>query len=102
MLAVCPEPEGGRTLEELYLAPLRKRVRREGGRVFRGGPVFTLLVDIKTDGPATYAALNEVLRRYDDILTRFGAAGKDVPSIGGAPADQGPLGPGPHIHAGSR
>jgi hypothetical protein len=59
----------GRTLEKLYLDPLRKRVRANKGRVYRGGPPFYLLIEIKTDARATYAALDRVLARYADILT---------------------------------
>jgi len=60
-----------RTLEALYLDPLRERVRANGGRVFRGGPPVTLLVDVKSEARATYAALEEVLARYAEMLTRF-------------------------------
>src|SRR2546429_8940516 len=35
-----------RTLQALYLDPLRERVRRNGGRVYRDGPEVTLLVDV--------------------------------------------------------
>jgi hypothetical protein len=60
-----------RTLEALYLAPLRARVREQGGRVYRGGPTIVLLVDVKTGAEATYAALDAVLREYAEVLTRF-------------------------------
>jgi hypothetical protein len=60
-----------RTLQKLYLDPLRQRVRANGGRVFRGGPPCTLLVDVKSDATNTYQVLRLVLRRYEDILTRF-------------------------------
>jgi hypothetical protein len=60
-----------RTLERLYLAPLRERIRRNGGRVYPGAPPLLLLIDIKTDSTTTYARLNEVLRRYADIFTIF-------------------------------
>ena len=33
-----------RTLEALYLDPLRERVRKNGGRVYRGGPTITLQI----------------------------------------------------------
>lgn len=59
-----------RTLESLYLAPLAARVRANGGRVYADGPVVTLLIDIKTDGPAAWAALHERLARYKEMLTR--------------------------------
>lgn len=60
-----------RTLESLYLDPLRARVRANGGRVFRGGPTITLLVDVKSEGRATYAALEDVLARYAGIVTSY-------------------------------
>jgi hypothetical protein len=53
----------GRTLEALYLDPLRARVRENGGRVYRDGPTITLLVDVKSEAVATYAALDEMLGR---------------------------------------
>ncbi|MCA8952952.1 MAG: phosphatidylinositol-specific phospholipase C/glycerophosphodiester phosphodiesterase family protein [Planctomycetes bacterium] len=52
------------TLESLYLEPLRRRVRAGGGS-------FALLVDIKAEGAAVYAALRPVLARYREILTSF-------------------------------
>jgi hypothetical protein len=65
--AIRPE----RTLEALYLAPLRERIRRNGGHVYPGAPPLLLLIDLKTDSTATYAKLDEVLRGYADILTSF-------------------------------
>lgn len=64
----------GRTLENLYLEPLRKRAQAHGGRIHPGGPSLALLIDIKTEAEPTYRALREVLRRYDDLLTRFEGA----------------------------
>ena len=61
----------GRTLEALYLDPLRERVKANKGSVYQGGPQFWLLLDIKSDARQTYAALHEVLEQYADILTRF-------------------------------
>jgi hypothetical protein len=60
-----------RTLAALYLDPLRERVRTNGGRVYRGGPVLTLLIDIKTEAAPTYFALHDVLGRYADMLTMY-------------------------------
>jgi hypothetical protein len=60
-----------RTLPALYLDPLQSRVTRNGGAVYRDGPPFTLLVDVKSDATNTYVALREVLKRYDRMLTRF-------------------------------
>lgn len=58
-----------RTLQALYLDPLRERVKRNGGRVFADGPAFHLMIDVKTDGKETWAALATVLDEYADILT---------------------------------
>ena len=60
-----------RTLEKLYLDPLRERIRANGGRVYRDGPTVGLLVDVKSEASATYAALDALLRNYADILTKF-------------------------------
>src|SRR5687767_9869260 len=43
-----------RTLEKLYLDPLRRRVEENGGRIFGTGPAFTLLIDVKSDATNTY------------------------------------------------
>lgn len=64
-----------RTLTSLYLEPLRQRIRRNGGRVFRGGPSVVLLVDVKSEASATYAALHAELEKFADILTSFRAEG---------------------------
>lgn len=64
----------GRTLQSLYLEPLRERVLANHGRVYRGKPVvFQLLIDIKNTGAATYAELDRVLRgpRYAFLFTQF-------------------------------
>lgn len=62
-----------RTLEALYLAPLRARVEANGGRVFRNGPSFSLLIDFKTEAAATWEALRPLLERYRPLLTEFHA-----------------------------
>lgn len=61
----------GRTLEALYLDPLRARVAQNGGRVYRGGPTLTLLVDVKSAAAPTYAALHAALQGYAAMLTVF-------------------------------
>jgi hypothetical protein len=61
----------GRTLQTLYLDPLRARVKAGGGRVFPGGPSLTLLIDVKSDATNTWLALREVLPGYGTMLTRF-------------------------------
>lgn len=70
-----------RTLAALYLEPLRRRVKENGGRVFRGGPTVTLLVDVKSEAVATYRALHAVLKEYADILTVFRAGRTETKAI---------------------
>lgn len=60
-----------RTLQALYLDPLSERVKKNGGKVFPGGPDFTLLVDVKSGATNTYQALRLVLEPYASMLTRF-------------------------------
>jgi hypothetical protein len=60
-----------RTLQSLYLDPLRDRARTFGGRVYPDGPPLILLIDIKSGAEETYVVLREVLREYSDILTTF-------------------------------
>jgi hypothetical protein len=64
--------QSSRTLQSLYLDPLRERVRRNGGRVYAGHePSFTLLIDVKSDAEPAYRALKNLLENYADMLTRF-------------------------------
>jgi hypothetical protein len=58
-----------RTLQALYLDPLKQRVAENGGRVYKGGPPVTLFIDLKTPGPKTYAALRPVLEGYRDMIS---------------------------------
>ena len=60
-----------RTLESLYLAPLAKRVKANGGSVYKTKAPFHLMIDFKTDGPATYTALKPLLEKYRSMLTAF-------------------------------
>ena len=60
-----------RTLEALYLDPLRQRVKQNGGRVYSNGPPFMLLIDFKTEAKSTYAALRPVLEKHREMLTKF-------------------------------
>jgi glycerophosphoryl diester phosphodiesterase len=58
-----------RTLENLYLRPLREQIKRQVGQVYKGynGP-FYLFIDLKTEAESTYQALAKTLNRYRDIL----------------------------------
>lgn len=64
------EVNKNRTLESLYLEPLKARIAAHGGRVYRDGPAtFGLLIDLKSDAESTYRALHEVLAKYADLFT---------------------------------
>jgi hypothetical protein len=58
-----------RTLESLYLDPLRERAKANNGRIYPSGPTVFLLVDVKSKGKETCAALLKVLEGYDDLLS---------------------------------
>lgn len=60
-----------RTLQSLYLDPLRERLRKNDGRVYPTTPNFTLLIDVKSDAEKTYTVLRDVLKQYADMLTAF-------------------------------
>ncbi len=60
-----------RTLEKLYLEPLRQRVAKNHGRVYPAGPEVTLLIDIKTEWKTTYPVLRETLKNYAGMLSTF-------------------------------
>ena len=60
-----------RTLEALYLAPLRAWIAAHGGSVYPGRPPLTLLIDVKSHADSTWAALEPLLRRYDDMITSW-------------------------------
>ncbi|MDX6235881.1 MAG: glycerophosphoryl diester phosphodiesterase, partial [Kribbellaceae bacterium] len=61
----------GRNLESLYLQPLSQRVQENHGEVYSHGGDFQLLIDIKSDGPSTYAAIDKALQKYKSISTVF-------------------------------
>ena len=65
--AVKPE----RTLQALYLDPLRERIVRHGGRVYPKGPPCTLLIDVKSEARESYGVLRGVLLSFTNILTAF-------------------------------
>ncbi|OYP36147.1 phosphatidylinositol-specific phospholipase C/glycerophosphodiester phosphodiesterase family protein [Rhodopirellula sp. MGV] len=59
-----------RTLQSLYLDPLRERVKQNGGSVYKDGPRFMLMIDFKSDGEQTFKALEAVLANYREMLCR--------------------------------
>lgn len=63
-----------RTLQTLYLEPLKQRIAQHHGSVYGDGRTFTLLIDIKTDAEATYRALHDLLAQYNQILAHSDGA----------------------------
>jgi hypothetical protein len=61
--------EAGRTLERLYLDPLRARLARPGAPT--PADPLVLLIDVKSAAGPTYAAVERALGRYPDVVTRF-------------------------------
>ncbi|HEX7981414.1 MAG TPA: phosphatidylinositol-specific phospholipase C/glycerophosphodiester phosphodiesterase family protein [Gemmatimonadaceae bacterium] len=60
-----------RTLESLYLAPLHEWIGAHGGAVYAGRPPLSLLIDVKSNAESTWAALEPLLRRYDDMIASW-------------------------------
>jgi glycerophosphoryl diester phosphodiesterase len=58
-----------RSLQSLYLDPLRKRAKANNGHVYPKAMPFTLLIDIKSEGESTYRALSKVLAEFSDIVS---------------------------------
>jgi glycerophosphoryl diester phosphodiesterase len=63
------ELQSERTLDSLYLAPLARRARQNGGHVYPSSGRFFLLVDIKSEPQPTYQHLRKLLSEYSDMLT---------------------------------
>ncbi len=75
------QAQPGRTLQALYLDPLRGRIRLNRGHVYRDGPEFILLVELKTDWHASYPLLHTVLLSYSNLLTSYSGEKKQTGAI---------------------
>jgi len=60
-----------KTLQSLYLDPLRDHVRAHNGWVYQSEYSLDLLIDIKSDAKSTYEELRNVLGQYSDMLTTY-------------------------------
>lgn len=60
------EIQAGRTLEKLYLAPLKERFDKNNGH-----PSVILLVDFKSEAVATWRALEPLLKKFEPMLTSY-------------------------------
>ncbi len=61
-----------KTIEQLYLDPVKKMIEQNGGSVYKGfsTPVI-FMIDFKTGGVETYRKLKEVLKNYESIVTVY-------------------------------
>lgn len=62
-----------RTLQVLYLDPLRARAERNHGVIYTNATGFTLMIDVKSEAEPTWRALALVLADYREMLTEFSA-----------------------------
>ncbi len=60
----------GRTLEELYLKPLKKIIDSRG-YIYDKQRSIRLFIDIKTEAEPTYKKLKRVLKKYKEYLTYY-------------------------------
>jgi alkaline phosphatase len=58
-----------KTLESLYLLPLREKIESHNGKVHEGNYRLTLMIDLKTDGVPTLAAIVKLLGNYTDLTS---------------------------------
>ncbi|WP_353712847.1 phosphatidylinositol-specific phospholipase C/glycerophosphodiester phosphodiesterase family protein [Arthrobacter sp. K5] len=66
------DARAGVTLESFYLDPLDKLVRQQGHSVYPGWDgSLQLLIDIKSDGETTYAAVEKELAEHPALMTRY-------------------------------
>lgn len=70
------ETKPGRTLQSLYLEPLKSLLAARGGWVHREKQTFTLLIDLKVGGDAIHSAITEDLKPLTEWLTMFSSSGK--------------------------
>jgi glycerophosphoryl diester phosphodiesterase len=73
-----------RTLDQLYLSPLDSIVKANQGKVYPGynGP-FYLMIDIKSDGQATYPVLKEAIAHYSTLFQSPAGAGPVIIFLSG-------------------
>ncbi len=55
-----------KTLSAVYLNPLLKIIKENGGSVYPDGQKLTLLIDMKSDGRKSWAALQELWTKFDE------------------------------------
>ena len=61
-----------KTIEQLYLDPIKKIIAQNGGHVYKGFDTTVIfMIDFKTEGIETYHKLKEILRNYQDIISVY-------------------------------
>jgi hypothetical protein len=60
-----------KTLEKLYLEPLRHYLQKNNGLLFNDKTKLYLFVDTKTPARSSYDSLHQLLQKYKDIVTCF-------------------------------
>jgi glycerophosphoryl diester phosphodiesterase family protein len=60
-----------RTLQSLYLDPMKRLISENGGRLYRNGPPVWLLIDFKGDPREIYPVLRQVLEQYSAMFTTW-------------------------------
>ena len=73
--------KAGRTLQSLYLDPLRERVKQNSGHVYQEGPEFTLLVELKSHWQTSYPVLRDLLKQYAAMITTFPGGAQQTNAI---------------------
>ncbi len=64
------EIEIERTLEELYLKPLKEKIKKQSGFVYADhSKALTLMIDLKTEGVTTLNTLVKQLKKYPELLS---------------------------------
>jgi len=69
-----------KTLERLYLDPLRELAAGKKS-IFKEGGTLTLLIDFKSEAEPTYEALKQVLSKYAESLTSFDNGGTHTNAV---------------------
>ena len=65
-------PDLTRTLINTYLAPLARRVSRNGGAVYpHWGGALRLLIDVKSEGTSAWPVIERKLSRFPQLMTTY-------------------------------
>ena len=76
--------DASKTLQALYLEPLKAHISSNGGAVYNNysGP-FYLMIDVKTEATPTYNKLEEILTKYHHIIASTSSKGPVTVFISG-------------------